>query len=90
MELKLWLQNNGIKIKKIAELTKIPYLTMQYIINRKHSASLVNAIKIEKVTGGEVRCMDLLFPDEIEKVLSIKKLTKGINHEKTITTNSCA
>jgi hypothetical protein len=82
MDLKTWAKLHGFTLKKMAIEMDIPYITFQYIYKKKHAPSLVNAIKIKKLTGGKVSFRDLLCPEEKANVRKIITITKGIHHEK--------
>ena len=60
MDLKDFLEEEGIKFYKFAEKVKISTSNLHYIINRTRSPTLELALRIEEATKGEVKCKDLI------------------------------
>lgn len=63
-----WIKKNKIKLKDLAELMGVSFSMAAKLSSGHRKCSLVNAIKIEKATKGQVTREEALWPDDfIEK-----------------------
>lgn len=68
MELREYLEINGIKQRSFAKKIGISEFTLHHILNRNKDIMLSTALAIEKETKGKVKCKDLAkkIPEESE------------------------
>lgn len=76
MYLKEWLFKNDLDVKHLAEVLGINYGVASYITNDTRKVSLLNALKINKFTNGEVRLEELLFEEDYYSLLEVKNYKK--------------
>lgn len=60
MKLKLWLEKNNISQLVFADKLNVSTSTLSRYISGERKISLSMAIKIVKLTGGELSCQDLV------------------------------
>ncbi len=67
-----FLRNRGMSRKDFAAHIGIAASSLSEIMSGKHSATLVQAGRIERATGGAVRCIDLLDPALLQDIEGLK------------------
>lgn len=67
MDLRKYLDDNGIRISHLAKVLKITASSLHNILNKKHSPTLKTAILIEDFTHRAVTVRDLLPEPNISK-----------------------
>lgn len=60
MKLKKWLEMNGKDYKDLAKALNVDKSTICRYLNGSRRIPLEKAVKIEKLTRGEIKCRDLV------------------------------
>lgn len=60
MKIERWMEKKGVTYRSMAKELGVSHSLLFYCVQGKRKMSLKLAVKIEKITKGEVRCKDLV------------------------------
>jgi transcriptional regulator with XRE-family HTH domain len=78
MKLKDYIEKNRMSVSELSRVSGVPVTTLwRYAQGQKRNIKPSVALAISEATNGEVRLLDLLFPDEdIEVIVTRRKNEK--------------
>ena len=84
MELYEWLWRGRMRGSLLAQRLGIHYQTIARLVNRVHTPTLITAIAINEVTGGQVGYKDLLTAEDVIRLDEILARYRAAGDSKAV------